>query len=67
MSPACISHIVSKVRKRPEALGERIRLEAEKALRDEELAIFVETKLLNGEVIQRADDIRKDFYASKGI
>ena len=51
MSPALFSHIVSKVRKRPETLGERIRLEAEKALRDEELAIFVETKLLNGEVI----------------
>ena len=61
MSPACISHIVSKVRKKPEVLVDKINKDAEKAMADESLAIFVETKLLNGEVLQRADDIRKDF------
>ena len=34
---------------------------------DEELASFVEAKLTNGEMIERADDVRTDYEASRGI
>ena len=34
---------------------------------DEELARFVEAKLINGEVIERAEDVRIEYEASRGI
>ena len=58
---------MSKVRKKPEVLGELIEKEAEKATTDESLAIYVDAKLLNGEVIERADDVRRDFEAATGV
>ena len=48
-------------------LRERISRESEQALADEELASFVEAKLTNGEMIERADDVRIEYEASKGI
>ena len=66
MTPCCISLIVTKVRKKPEALVDLINQQAERALTDESLACFVDTKLQNGEVLQRADDIRRDYEASTG-
>ena len=62
-----ISSIVSEMRKKPEVLRERISRECEQALADEELANFVEAKLTNGEVIERADDVRLEYEASRGI
>ena len=55
------------MRKKPEVLRERISRESEQALADEELAHFVHTKIKNGEVIERADDVRIEYEASKGI
>ena len=66
MTPCCISLIVTKVRKKPEALVDLINQQAERALTNESLACFVDTKLQNGEVLQRADDIRRDYEASTG-
>ena len=34
---------------------------------DENLAIFVDIKLLNGEVIERADDVRRAFEAATDV
>ena len=46
-----ISQIVSMVRKKPDVLAELIDKDAERATIDETLAIFVDNKLINGEVI----------------
>lgn len=67
VSPGRISQIVSLIRKKPEVVRERISKEAEKAREDEDLAQFVEAKLQNREVLQRAEDVRKDFESEKGI
>ncbi len=47
-------------------LVDLINKDTEKALIDENLASFVDTKLLNGEVIERADDVRREFEAATG-
>ena len=52
---------------RPEVLVDVVNKEAERALADEELASFVDDKLRGGELIERADDIRRDYEAATGI
>lgn len=56
-----VSNIVAELRKKPELIRERIQEESEQALADERLANFVEVKLTNKEVIERADDVRIDY------
>ena len=51
VSQSRISQIVSLVRKKPEVIRERISKLAEKSMEDEDLALFVETKLDKGEVL----------------
>ena len=48
-------------------IRERIQQESEQALADEQLASFVEAKLINMEVIEKADNIVKEYEASTGI
>ena len=48
-------------------LGELINKEADKAILDEDLTIFVDLKLLNGDVLMKADDIRREYEASTGV
>ena len=67
VSQSRISQIVSLVRKKPEVIRERISKETEQAMEDEDLALFVETKLDKGEVLVRADDVRKDFEQENGL
>ena len=67
MTPACISRIVSLIRKKPEVIREEIDKGAEKADVNESLAIFIEDKLRSGEIIQRAADICTDFETRTGI
>ena len=45
------------MRKKPEVLAELIDKDAERATTDESLAIYVDNKLFNGEMIERALDI----------
>ena len=42
---------MSLVRKKPEVLAELIDKDAERATTDETLAIFIDNKLINGEMI----------------
>ena len=42
---------MSLVRKKPEVLAELIEKDAERATTDETLAIFIDNKLINGEMI----------------
>ena len=67
VSQPCISGILSEIRKNPEALRERIQQESEQALADEKLANFIEEKLSQREVIERADDVRKEYEECAGI
>ena len=55
------------MRKKPQVLVDLINMETEKASLDESLAIFIDTKLINGEMIERAADIRRDFELNTGI
>ena len=57
VSRSRINNIVREMKTKPEVVREKIAQEAEKALTDESLAVFVEGKLRNGEMIQRAEDI----------
>ena len=61
MTPSAISRIVSQVRKTPEVLVDVIKTAAEKAFKAEDLATFIDSKLVSGEVIERADDIRREY------
>ena len=67
ISQSRVCNIVAELKKRPEVIREQISQESEQALLDEQLANFVETKLLNGELIEKADDIRTAFEADTGI
>ena len=66
VSPARISNIVKEMRTKPEVIREKIAKEAEKALTDERLAAFVEDKLRNGEMVERAEDVKIQFEESGG-
>ena len=44
-----------------------INREAEKSIKDEDLATYIDTKINNGETILRADDIRKEYEESTGV
>ena len=66
VSPARISNIVKELKTKPEVIREKIAQEADKALTDEKLAAFVEDKLENGEMIERAEDIMNEFEESGG-
>ena len=66
VSSARISNIVKEIRTKPEVIREKIAQEADKALTDESLADFVDEKLDNGEMIERAEDIQRQFEESGG-
>ena len=66
VSPARISNIVRELRTKPEVIREKIAQEADKALTDEKLAAFVDDKLQNGEMVERAEDVQRQFEESGG-
>ena len=66
VSPARISNIVKELKTKPEVIREKIAQEADKALTDEKLADFVDDKLSNGEMVERAEDIMNQFEESGG-
>ena len=66
VSRSRINNIVREIRIKPETIREKIAQEAERALTDESLAVFIDEKLKNGEMIQRAEDIMNQFEESSG-
>ena len=48
-------------------IREKIQQESERALADEQLACFIEAKLTNMEIIEKADDIMKEYEARTNI
>ena len=66
VSRSRINNIVREIKTKPEVVREKIHQEAERALNDESLAVFVDEKLRNGEMIQRAEDIMHQFEESSG-
>ena len=55
------------MRKKPEVLAELIDKDAERATTDESLAIYVDNKLFNGEMIERALDIQMSYKVATGV
>lgn len=51
VSSSRINNIVREIRIKPETIREKIAQEAERALTDESLAVFIDEKLRNGEMI----------------
>ena len=49
------------------ALVDRIKKETAEALTDEALAEFVNAKLLEGKLIERAEDVKRDYEAKAGV
>ena len=66
VSRSRINNIVREIRIKPETIREKIAQEAEMAVTNESLAVFVDEKLRNGEMIQRAEDIMHQFEESSG-
>ena len=66
VSRSRINNIVREIRIKPETIREKIAQEAERAVTNESLAVFVDEKLRNGEMIQRAEDIMHQFEESSG-
>ena len=61
MTSSWISRIVTQVRKKPGVLAEVINSKAEKDSNLEDLATFISNKIINGEIIEKADDVRRDY------
>lgn len=55
------------MRKNPSEVVDDINKEYDKALSDESIDSFIDDKLMKGELILRAEDIRRDLEANKGI
>ena len=55
------------MRKDPNDIVDRIKKETAEGLTDEALAEFVDAKLLDGELIKRAEDIKRDYEAKAGV
>ena len=67
VTSSCISRIVSTMRKDPTDIVDRVKKETAEALTDEALAEFVDAKLLDGELIERAEDVKRDYEAKAGV
>ena len=55
------------MRKDPNDIEDRIKKDTAEALTDEALAEFVDAKLLDGELIERAEDVKRDYEAKAGV
>ena len=67
VTSSCISRIVSTMRNDPTDIVDRVKKETAEALTDEALAEFVDAKLLEGELIERAEDVQRDYEVKAGV